>query len=196
MCSHPFCSTTLQPPKTPSQKCKQGSKKEKKNAGRGHTCGRTRPSHLRPKQEALVIVPWLDRAKDEARARAGSLARRQNPRRLPPVLSPFPPRWHSAGIRFRLIPPFSSNPRVASLFVTTYITFLLSGFVFKVTFSWAGIIQVINKITNPALFPLLKRWTNVAWLFEIFLNHQGLISGFHEKINNELAISCSIIWFS
>jgi hypothetical protein len=50
---------------------------------------------------------------------------------------------------------------------TSYITFLLSGIVFKVTFSWAGIIQVINKITNPALFPLLKRWTNVAWLFEI-----------------------------
>jgi hypothetical protein len=104
VCSHPFCSTTHQQPKTPSQKCKQGSKKEKKNAGRGHTCGRTRPSHLRPKQEALVIVPWLDRAKDEARARAGSLARRQNPRRLPPVLS-LPTkmtfRWYS-------IPPDSA----------------------------------------------------------------------------------------
>jgi hypothetical protein len=100
--------------------------------------------------------------------------------------SPFPPRWHSAGIRFRLIPPFSSSPRVAPLFATTYITSLPSRIVFKVTFSRAGIIQVINKITNPALFPLLKRWTNVAWLFEIIKNHlknyQESIHGFHEKM--------------
>jgi len=34
-----------------------------------------------------------------------------------------------------------------------------------------GTKQVINKITNPALFPLLKRWTKVAWLFEIIKNH-------------------------
>jgi hypothetical protein len=78
-----------------------------------------------------------------------------------------------------------------------YVTFLLSGIVFKVTFSWAGIIQVINKITNPALFPLLKRRSNVAWLFEIFKNHlknhQESIHGFHEKIDNELAILWSII---
>jgi hypothetical protein len=90
-----------------------------------------------------------------ARWLAGSLVAKTLVVFLP--CSPFPPRWHSAAIRFRLIPPFSSNPRVASLFATTYITFLLSGIVFKVTFSWAGIKQVINKITNPAPFPLLKR---------------------------------------
>ncbi len=112
-------------------------------------------------------------------------------RALPSHQDDIPLVFDSAWFRrFRLIRV--SRPYSPKL----YITFLLSGVVCKVTFSWAGIIQVINKITNPALFPLLKRWTNVVWLFEILKNHQKSIHGFHEKSDNELAILWSIIWFS
>lgn len=116
-------------------------------------------------------------------------------RALPSHQDDIPLVFDSAWFRsFRLIRV--SRPYSPKL----YVTFLLSRIVFKVTFSWAGIIQVINKITNPALFPLLKRRSNVAWLFEILKNHlknhQESIHGFHEKIDNELAILWSIIWFS